>query len=178
MDYYLLWVFLILLTLIAGWLLYDCSRPEKPGPRVGLFARIKIPPYTEFSSLDEPRLSIPVVAYFGLVLGFLTGLLGIGGGVIMLPALVYLIGMRTHCAVATSLLMVWLSAVLAAITHAIAGNTDVLLVLPLLIGGTIGLQVGANISNRLGGAQLRRYFGLVVVAAVALVAARLGTILL
>ena len=100
---------LAILSAIAGWLIYDTRRnAAEPEHLVGLFARIKIPPYTDFASLDHPQLSIPVLSYFlGLLLGFVTGLLGIGGGVIMLPALVYLIGMRTHQATATSMALVW-----------------------------------------------------------------------
>lgn len=176
-DFYLLCVFLVMLGGIAGWLLYDTSRNKTPPKvRVGLFARIKIPPYTDFPSLEEPRLSIVVVSYFGLALGFLTGLLGIGGGVILLPALVYLVGMRTHRATATSLALIWLSSFAASINHAIAGNTDIKLVIPLLLGGTAGLQLGVALSAKVGGPKLRQYFSLVVVGAMVLVSAKIMTV--
>jgi uncharacterized membrane protein YfcA len=178
-DFYLLCIFLILLGLIAGWLLYDTSRNKgEEGTRIGLFSRIKLPPYTDFPSLDHPRLSIPVMSYFGLAVGFLTGLLGIGGGVILLPALVYLVGMRTHCATATSLAMVWLTAFVATSTHAAAGNSDIMLVIPLLLGGTVGLQIGVSLCSKLGGTKLRRYFCFVVIAAMIIVAAKLMTVAL
>jgi uncharacterized membrane protein YfcA len=177
-DYYLLWVFLVLLGGIAGWLLYDCSRGYTPSVRIGLFARIKLPPYTNFDSLERPQLSIAVVSYFGLALGFLAGLLGIGGGVIILPALVYLIGMRTQRAAATSLALVWMSGAVATATHALAGNADILVVVPLLVGGAIGVQFGAGLGAKLGGPQLRRYFSFVVLGAMALIAARIVSILL
>lgn len=173
-DFYLLWVFLVLLGGIAAWLLYDTGRSAiDPETRVGLFSAINIPPYTDFPSLDRPRLSIPVMAYFGLLLGFMTGLLGIGGGVILLPALLYLVGMRTHRATATSLVMVWLTSFVATLTQTLAGNTDLTLAIPLLLGGSLGLQLGCTIAGKLGGGKLRRYFSFVVLAAMALVAARL-----
>ena len=99
--------------------------------------------------------------------------LGIGGGVILLPALVYLVGMRTHRATATSLAMVWLTAFVATITHASAGNSDIRLVIPLLLGGTVGLQIGVNLCSKLGGTKLRRYFCFVVIAAMVMISAKL-----
>ena len=172
-DFYLLCVFVLLLGSIAGWLIYDVSRRQSSIEVCeGLFARIKLPPYTEFPSLEQPRLSIPLMAYLGLGLGFLTGLLGIGGGVILLPALIYLVGMRTQCATATSMALVWLSSLIATITHALAGNTNLTLALPLLVGGTVGMQIGVALADRLGGIRLRRYFAVVVVVAAAMVAAR------
>jgi hypothetical protein len=149
-----------------------------PAGRGGLFARIKLPPYTDFPTLEKPRLSIIVVSYFGLLLGFLTGLLGIGGGVILFPALVYLMGMRTHPAAATSLALIWLSSFVATISHTVAGNTDLRLAIPLLVGGTAGVQIGISLCKRLAGLRLRRLFGLVILAAIVLVAAKVASILI
>jgi uncharacterized membrane protein YfcA len=174
-DVIVLIIFTVLLFSIAGWLWYDTSRStnEEETYREGLFSRIRIPPYTNFDLLDRPQMSLPVICYFGLAMGFMTGLLGIGGGVILVPGLIYLVGMRTHKATGTSLAMVWLSSFLATITHAGQGNVDLTLAAPLLIGGTFGLQFGVSVCSRLGGNQLRRYFTLVVLAAALLVGGRL-----
>jgi hypothetical protein len=173
-DFYTLSVFFLLLLAIAIWLVFNSAKSaQSDKPRLGLFARICLPPYTTFDSLGGTRMSIPVLSYFGVALGFLTGLLGIGGGVVLLPALVYLVGMRTHGAAATSLVMVWLTSFLAAIAHTQAGNTDILLAAPLLVGGSLGLQVGVTFGNRMRGYRLRRVFGLVVLVAVALIAGKL-----
>ena len=176
-DLIVLGIFLVLLGGIAGWLWYDTSRnSQPPAKRVGLFAHVKLPPYTQFDSLEQPTLSIVVISYFGVIIGFLTGLLGIGGGVVMLPALVYLIGMRTHAASATSLALIWLSSFVAVITHASLGNIDLALAIPLLVGGTLGLQVGARLCTRLIGPRIRRYFTFVVLAAMLMVLVKLVTI--
>ena len=133
-DLYTLVVYLFVLGGIAAWMLLETRRPASPTPRAGLFSRIRIPPYAGFDSIEGPPLSIPVLSYFGLILGFLTGLLGVGGGVILLPALVYLVGMRTHAAIVTSSVMVWLTSLVACINHAAAGNVDLPLLLVLLLG--------------------------------------------
>ena len=178
-DLYILYVFVALLGAIAGWLVYDTSRNASPPTiRVGVFSRIKLPPFTSFESLDVPRLSIPVISYFGLILGFMTGLLGIGGGVIMLPALVYLVGLRTHRATATSLAVVWFLSLVATISHSVQGNSDLMLAIPLMLGGAVGLQIGVSLCARLGGARLRRYFSFVVIAAMLLVVVKIATLVL
>lgn len=172
-DLILLAVFTLVLAGIALWIWYDSARHKEEGEGEGLFARIHCPPYTEFPTLRHPRLSIVVMSYFGLALGFLTGLLGIGGGVVLVPALIYLIGMRAHQAAATSLALVAFSSFVAVIVHAGAGNTDLSLVVPLLIGGSVGVQFGATLCDRCDGQQLKRSFALVVIVALLIVVGKL-----
>jgi uncharacterized membrane protein YfcA len=176
-DLYTLLVYLVVLSAIFAWMFAETRRSAGQGQTQGLFARLRIPPYAAFDSLGGRSLSIPVLSYFGLILGYLTGLLGVGGGVILLPALVYLVGMRTHAAVVTSSVMVWLTSMVAAVSHAAAGNIDLPLLLVLLVGGTLGAQLGQQLCDRLSGARLRRYFCYVVLAVVLLVLAELIGIL-
>ena len=174
-DVSIMAVFVVMLSAIAAWLIYDTSRrgaPDEP-ERNALFGRLRIPPFTAFQSVPGKPMSLPVMSYFGLAMGFLTGLLGIGGGVVLVPALIYLVGMRTHCAAATSLAMVWLTSFLATIAHAARGNVDLALAVPLLVGGSIGLQVGLRLCRRLSGGALRRYFSWVVVLAALIVLGKL-----
>lgn len=176
-EFVVLCIFLVVLAGVTSWLWYDTSRNKVPPKvRVGLFSRIKLPPYTDFPSLERPRLSLVAMSYFGLAMGFVTGLLGIGGGVLLLPSLVYLVGMRTHRATASSLALIWLSSLVATLTHASRGNTDIALGIPLLLGGTVGLQIGVGLHSRLLGPRLRRYFCLVVLAAMLIVAGKLVAI--
>lgn len=175
-DLYTLIVYFFVLGAIFVWMYLETRRPAGPTVRVGLFARIRIPPFARFDSLEGPALSIPVLAYFGLLLGYLTGLLGVGGGVILLPALVYLVGMRTHAAIVTSSVMVWLTSMVAAISHASAGNVDVALLLVLLVGGTVGAMAGQSVCDRIAGPKLRRYFSYVVLGVVIMVLAQLVSI--
>jgi hypothetical protein len=173
-DLYTLIIYVVMLVAIAAYMLYDTSRKTPLAEdRDSPFAQIRIPPYARFDSLNGLRLSIPALSYFGLLLGYLTGLLGVGGGVILLPALVYLVGMRTHCAAATSLVMVWFSAAIAVWGHTLAGNARLDLAVPLLVGGTLGVQVGVVIADRTRASRLRRYFAWVVVLSAFVVAGKL-----
>lgn len=172
-DFYSLVVFLFILLFIFVWMFLETRGAQPRQVRVGIFSKIHIPPYATFQGLEVPRLSIPVLAYFGLFLGFLTGLLGVGGGIILLPALVYLIGMSTHRAVVTSLVMVWLSSFVAVITHAVYGNFDIPVLLVLLVGGSAGFQLGMRLCAKLDGLHLRRYFCYVVLGVIIMVCGRL-----
>jgi len=173
-DFYTLIAYLVLLASIAAWMLYDTSR-QAPAmdPQRYPFAKLKLPPYTAYPSLGGQRYSIPALAYLGVALGFLTGLLGVGGGVILVPALVYLVGMSPHRATATSLVMVLFSSTIAVVGHTLEGNTRLDLALALLVGGAIGSQLGVTLADRTGGLRLKRYFAWVVVLAAVIVGIKL-----
>ena len=79
----------------------------------------------------------------GLAVGVSSGLFGIGGGIIVLPALVYLFGYYTRIAAGTSLLAVVLPAIVGVISYAIEGNLDLLMAILLATGSIIGAPIGS-----------------------------------
>jgi uncharacterized membrane protein YfcA len=103
----------------------------------------------------------------GLVAGLLSGLLGIGGGVIMVPAFTELLSMSLKSAIATSLVCVGIFGVPATITHAFLGDIDWRLAIPLTIGVIPGARVGAALTIRTAERRLRLAVG-VFLALVAL----------
>ena len=170
-QYVLLLAFFMLLGWIAGYLSYDYRKHSgiAPAVRVGLFSKWHIPPVGMFKSLEEPHLSIPLLVAFGLVVGILTGLLGVGGGVILLPALVYLVGQRTVKAAGTSLLLVWISSLVAVIKKGAGGDIDLILAAFLLAGGFLGTSIGTKIGLKFEGPKIRLYFIYIVIVAALLV---------
>jgi len=117
--------------------------------------------------LRRSRLYISVLPIIGLgtSISFLGTLLGIGGGFIMVPALIYLRKVPTSAVVGTSLLQIVGVMSIATISHALASQTvDVLLAFILMIGGVIGAQFGASLGQALRGEQLRALLGLLVLA--------------
>ena len=101
----------------------------------------------------------------GLLVGVLAAIMGVGGGFVMVPAMIYLLGMPTSVVVGTSLFAN------STFLHATRNFTvDVVLALLLLLGGVIGAQVGAKMSVRLKGEQLRVLLAVIVLA----VCAKLG----
>ena len=107
-------------------------------------------------------------AGIGVVAGLLSGLLGIGGGVIMVPAFTELLYMPLKSAIATSLVCVGIFAVPATITHAFLGDVDWRLAALLTIGVVPGARVGASLTIRTAERRLRLAVG-VFLALVALV---------
>jgi uncharacterized membrane protein YfcA len=102
----------------------------------------------------------------GFIVGVLAAIMGIGGSFIMIPAMIYLLGMPTSLVIGTSLFQT--AVVTASVTYLHAINlqsVDVFLALLLLIGGAIGAQAGSRVSGLLKGEQLRGLMALTVLAA-------------
>jgi uncharacterized membrane protein YfcA len=177
-DYILLLLFLIILTFIAGYLYFDYTKNggKAPDKRIGYFSKIKIPPYIHFKSLEKPELSLISLLLMGLLIGILIGLIGVGGGVILLPALIYLVGQRTSKAAGTSLALVWISSLVAIIRKGTGGDIDIELLFALLTGGIIGTFLGTKIGLKLSGPKTRLYFIYIVIVAVGLVGYKLYVI--
>lgn len=106
-------------------------------------------------------------------MGFLSGLLGIGGGVIMMPMLYYVIGQQAKFAVKTSLMLILMSGLFATISHAMAHNIDYFMVMFLIPGAFFGSRIGAMINKRISSKSLRKYFAFVVLAAMIMVVVKL-----
>jgi uncharacterized protein len=112
------------------------------------------------------RYSFNIWAAIGVsaLTGFLASMFGIGGGVVQVPAMVYLFHFPTHIAVATSSLIIFVTAIFGAGTHAYYGDILPLPALFLSIGALAGAQLGARLSSRMRPGPLMRWFSLVVAA--------------
>ncbi|MEZ5810220.1 MAG: sulfite exporter TauE/SafE family protein [Rhizobiaceae bacterium] len=107
---------------------------------------------------------IPVLA-LGAVIGFLASIMGVGGGFIMVPALIYLLKVPTNVVIGTSLFQIIFVAAFTTIIHSSTNQTvDVVLAFLLMLGGVVGAQYGAKAGQRLRGEQLRALLALVVLA--------------
>jgi uncharacterized protein len=97
--------------------------------------------------------------------------MGVGGGIIMVPALIYLLKVPTNVVVGTSLFQIIFVAAFTTIVQATANQSvDIVLALALMIGGVAGAQYGAKAGQKLRGEQLRALLAILVLA----VALRLG----
>jgi uncharacterized membrane protein YfcA len=107
---------------------------------------------------------IPPTA-IGFFVGLLSAVLGVGGGFILAPAMVYLLGVPTRVMVGTSLFqIIFLTAFVTFLQATFNGTVDLVLALVLMIGGVIGARLGAVTARRLKAAQLRLLLALVVLA--------------
>jgi uncharacterized membrane protein YfcA len=118
--------------------------------------------------------AIPVTA-IGFGVGLLGALMGIGGGFLLIPALIYLLRVPTAVAVGTAQFLTLFTMLAATLLHAIENRSvDVVLAFTLMIGGVIGAQSGARAGQAIRAEQLRFLLGLLVMG----VAARVGIDLL
>jgi uncharacterized protein len=110
-------------------------------------------------------ISVLPVLLIGLFIGFVGSLLGIGGGFIMVPALVYLLRVPGNVVIGTSLLQVVAMMAATTILHAVESQSvDILLAFSLMVGGVAGAQFGASAGKQLRGEQLRGLLALLVLA--------------
>lgn len=112
----------------------------------------------------------------GLLVGVLSAIMGVGGGFIMLPAMIYILGMPTNVVIGTSMFQIIFVTAITTILHAVNTQTvDILLALLLLIGAVFGAQVGVKVGMKMKGEHLRALLAFMVLAVCAKMA--LGLIL-
>jgi len=115
----------------------------------------------------QSRLYISVipVVLLGAVIGMLAAIMGVGGGFILVPAMIYLLRVPTNVVIGTSLFQIIFVAAYTTIVQAIANQTvDIVLAVLLMLGGVAGAQYGAYAGQRLRGEQLRAMLALLVLA--------------
>ena len=108
-------------------------------------------------------ISALMLISIGLVVGVIMGIMGVGGGFIMVPAMIYLLGMPTSVVVGTSLFQIIFITANVTFLQAVNNQTvDVVLALILMIGGAIGAQFGSRVGTKLRGEQLRGLLAMIV----------------
>ena len=178
-NFILLSVFSVLLFVIGTWMLFDCfylrrhHTEEDEKNHKGLLTHLKLPPYVRCKTIPQGQVSIFLLILIGLFMGFLSGLLGIGGGVIMMPILFYIIGQQAKFAVKTSVMLILMSGLFATISHALNHNIDYKMVAFLIPGAFIGSRIGTTIHNKISSKSLRQYFSFVVLAAMLMIILKL-----
>jgi len=165
--------FLILLGFVGTLMLIEAARAIMKR-RAGIVVREKLPnQHNWFHGLPwrvrfkKSRLYISVIPVLalGVAIGFVGSLLGIGGGFILVPALVYILRMPGNMVIGTSLLQVVAMMAATTILHAVSSQSvDILLAFCLMVGGTVGAQFGASAGKYLRGEQLRALLAILVLA--------------
>jgi len=124
--------------------------------------RISIPPVLSFAHSGIPALSLWVPLFISLFVGVMTGLMGVGGGFVMLPLLIYVLGVPTTVAVGTSAFQIIFASGYGAFVYYRASHVELLLALLLVLGSVVSVHFGVLLSQKLGGRNIRRYFVVVI----------------
>jgi len=163
--------YVLFLGVIGGLMVFESARALAKRRRAP--ARRKLHIHTWLHGLPFkmrfPRSRLYVSALLpggiGLVGGLLVAIMGIGGGFLLVPAMIYLLGMPTAMVAGTSLFQIIFTTAFATVLQATAnGTVDAVLALLLLVGGVVGAQFGTKAGAYLRGDQARFLLGVMVVA--------------
>jgi len=138
------------------------SRQSTPGP----LTRVRVPPYIALPEVGIPKVSVTVMAYIGFATGLLSGLLGIGGGVALLPVLIYGYGFSIKDAAGTGILLLFATVLVGTFEHALRHNVDLRVALAILAGSSVGSQLGARTTARVSNQVLRVSFAVLLLGTV------------
>jgi hypothetical protein len=169
-------VYAVLLSVTIGLTVREAVRAFRRGsPRgdvtiPGPLTRVRIPPYIDLPNVGLERVSVPVLVYVGFGLGVLSGMLGIGGGVAFMPVLLYGYGLSVRNAAGTGILLMLVTVTVGTIMQGVQGFVSLPLAMSILVGSSIGSQLGALTTHRLPNRVLRLAFaGLVSLTVVMIV---------
>ena len=141
------------------------GQPTGPAPRRRQRSWVHALPFKMRFRTSGLYISVIPPLGVGLVVGILAAIMGVGGGFIMVPAMIYILGMPTKVVVGTSLFQIILVTAFTTLLHATTNYTvDIVLAVLLLVGGVIGAQIGTQIGLRLKAEQLRILLALMVLA--------------
>jgi len=178
-DFIVRWMYVILLILISWMVFADVAKKRKKekdarakGQDVDklttgiewhkTFHKLKIPPMVHFKAAGF-TCSAWLPIFISFATGWLAGILGIGGGLIRMPALIYFIGCPTHIAVGTDLFEVAISGLYGAATYTYKGRTELLAAVIMLCGAALGAQVGTVATKYIKGYGIRIAFGIATI---------------
>lgn len=125
---------------------------------------ISLPPMIRLKTSGF-TVSLWVILSVGIFTGFIAGFLGVGGGFIRMPALMYLLGAPTKIAIGTDLFEVMFSGAYGAFSYALKGRVEILAALIMLIGGVVGAQFGVAATRYARGMIIRLYFAVTMILA-------------
>ena len=165
--------YIALLVGIGGFMLYESirawldarkgtTRSLRPGGSHRWFEAL--PLRMRFTQSGLYVSILPFLAA-GLLFGFIGAVLGIGGGFMLVPALIYVFRIPVHVVVGTSQFQILCTMLVATLMHAgSSGTVDIVLALVLIVGGVVGAQMGIRAASRLRAEQFRLFLAMLILA--------------
>jgi uncharacterized membrane protein YfcA len=160
----LLVLFALVAAVIGLWTLFIGKASESNGAQSLSLSQARV---HSFSA------QLALMTVVGLIAGMLSGMLGVGGGFFIIPALLFFRGLEIHSAIATSMPVVVLISAVAMIGHLVAGQRPSLGLTALFAaGGVVGVELGSRLGRRLDRAKLERVLGVAVLVIAMLIGLR------
>lgn len=169
-------IYVVFLGIVGGLMLWESAgailnaRKGRPAPlrRPGQHNWVHGLPFKVRFKKSRLYVSVIPIAALGIGIGLLGALLGIGGGFIIVPALIYLLRVPTNVVIGTSLVQIIGTMMVATMLHAVSSQSvDAILAIILMVGGVIGAQFGARIGQNIRGDQLRALLALLIIGVAA-----------
>ncbi len=186
-------LFIILLGAMAAYTLWECvcrlrqlaaarqqraagadiaGSPEEEQDQLGIdlagwIRNWQVAPLLKPRKIRQESISLWVIVASGLLAGTVIGLMGVGGGFLRVPMLVYIIGCPTRVAVGTSMIALVMSGAYGSFTHALKGNVDLLMALYILMGSAVGAQIGSLATRYVQGVGVRISFAVALTVVMA-----------
>lgn len=173
-------LYIVFLAFIGSYVLYDYIKYTRraktaavgtssgsPGNQETLaqrLQRMRIPPMIHFKA-SGITCSMWLPVFVGFVTGVVASVLGVGGGFIRMPALIYLIGCPTAIAVGTDLFAVLFAGAYGCFTYALKGVVEIVAAIYMLIGASIGAQIGVTAVKYIRGYGIRLLFAIMIIMA-------------
>jgi uncharacterized membrane protein YfcA len=169
-------LFILLLSATAAYTFLEAWRTFKSDQRrgdktiPGPLSRVRLPPCIDLPNVQLRQVSVPLLAYLGFILGTASGLMGIGGGVLLMPILLYGYGLSVRNAAGTGILLLFVTVALGTFEQGLRGYVNLKLAMAILIGSSIGTQLGALTTHFLPNRVLRLLFAVLVGGTVLMIA--------
>lgn len=143
----------------------EAPMQEEASPLSNKLRSLRLPPMVSLPVSGVPAISFWILFGLFALTGFLSGFMGVGGGFILLPALIYMIGCPTTVAVGTSLLSVCFMSGYGCFTYSLSGRTELVAAVIMLFGAAIGAQIGAMATRLIRGYGIRLLFAIMIIFA-------------
>lgn len=172
LDFFIAATYVVMLGVVGSLMLIESLRSIRgasagtvPKKRTGDHSILQRLPFKLRFRTSKLYASAVPPFVIGAFVGLLTAIMGIGGGFLLIPALIYMVRLPTRLAMGTSAFQIIFITAITTIMQATQNQTvDAMLAAPLILGGVIGAQIGVILGNRLKAEQLRLLLGLLVVA--------------
>ena len=141
-----------------------------PPHRIGIPGMGGVSTYVALPSIGIDRISVFVPVGIGFGIGFIAGMLGAGGGFILMPVLIYVLGVPTTVAIGTDLFQIIITGSVGTFAYALSDRVDPLMAVLMLAAASIGSQLGAGATRRVEPSRIRFLYGLLIMTGAVAVA--------
>lgn len=170
-------IYIVLLLAVGTFMFFESRKAKKNPLQEGVvrtristkIQKMRIVPTFSLPISGIESISVWTLIALGFVIGMLSGLLGVGGGFILTPCLIYFFGIPTRIAIGTGLFQIIFTSGYGALTHFFKGNVSFFLAGCILAGSLGGSQLGAMLNKKIRAASTRYYFSLVVFIAIGVI---------